>query len=296
MNNPKYTLDKENNLLVAVPSMERPDIVKMAIHGASEIINVRLFNEATEKYEAHIKSLPSPITPSEEFKAYAETTPGPYEEGKDFEVKDIGMGEHGECTWCNQFHSACNCEPRAYPIQKAEQPSKDDYEIDLMIQSTKEYCKKNMEKSAPAEPSPLPDNWSLWIQSNAEIFAGDNYSKNHFPVNYDNRKLGFEKGATSVLNKLLPELERLKEQNDAMRREIQQSHLLEKAAVDESQEKDKEISRLKEGVTAFLKWLQDHRPTVTGLGAPIIMLKSLLSGDMKDEPSVATGDAKRAEP
>jgi DNA repair exonuclease SbcCD ATPase subunit len=44
---------------------------------------------------------------------------------------------------------------------------------------------------------------------------------------------------------------------------------------------------LKEGIGKFLKWLEENRPTIAGLGAPVFMLKSLLNDDVFHSEMIA---------
>ena len=44
-------------------------------------------------------------------------------------------------------------------------------------------------------------------------------------------------------------------------------------------EKEKECEELKSGIRNFIEWLKEKRPTITGTGAPKLILENLLAGE-----------------
>lgn len=47
----------------------------------------------------------------------------------------------------------------------------------------------------------MPPTTTERIEQEADLFAGGNYTHNHFPVNYQNRHAGYTVGATSEANR-----------------------------------------------------------------------------------------------
>lgn len=47
----------------------------------------------------------------------------------------------------------------------------------------------------------MPPTTTERIEQEADLFAGGNYTHNHFPVNYQNRHAGYIVGATSEANR-----------------------------------------------------------------------------------------------
>ena len=46
---------------------------------------------------------------------------------------------------------------------------------------------------------------------------------------------------------------------------------------------EERVQYLEKSIRFFLAWLKEHRPTVPGLGAPIMMLQQALDGDLPTE-------------
>lgn len=283
--NIKYNIDKEKGKLVAVQP-EKPAVGEfiIALHGDVQAKEALL--QKVAEYEAHIAQLPPPIQISPDFLAYSETKPGPYERNIHFEVIEecVRLGEYCTDQFCDERA------PIAYPIQKAEPaesaPLNDRQEwaeqemwdtiigvamsnfsyqekLDRFIPYFKIIDRRKL--TIPAEPAPLPDNWNEWVKDEAgrvyreawiEISPG-----HHKDINFAWREV-WKSGATSVLNKLLPELERLKAENKEFKepqlktgtqqqfgKELMQWMLPDDVRITELknqlQEKDKEISRLK---------------------------------------------------
>jgi hypothetical protein len=103
--------------------------------------------------------------------------------------------------------------------------------------------------------------------STAERFQ-DDYPNTPIIELMDNLK----DGILNIVSPLKEKNKRLKEDKESLLKVI---HGHECTIVELTEEN----KRLKEGIEVFLNWLEKKRPTVAGLGAPVIMLKELLRGE-----------------
>lgn len=261
MNNPKYQIDKEKKQLVAVPEMKKPKEIDYVFgDGLSDRqVDTIAFNRAQQAYEAHIKSLPPPIDYSPEFEAYSETTPGPYEEGRDFFTIPDANGNpvafviHNDVVDLDEIRQL----QKATGVYQGMASDKKialsnllqhfwAYLIDGKGKELNTYEYLDNPETFPfinqlfAEPAPLPDSWNEWVKKESERYFFDEHIPH--PSHKQDVLFIYEDAATSVLNKLLPELERLKGENGSLQCAFDNLKELNEAM---KEEKDKEMSRLK---------------------------------------------------